>query len=185
MNKLLIVGAGGLGRMVLESASEYYDCYFIDDNYEIGSIICDTEVVGKIKDIQHLKNSFDYLIVAIGNNVFREELTNNALSYGYKVPNIFNHTAYISKYAKFGYGCIVLSNASIQNGACLGNGVVITANVEVHHDAEIFDFALVYSNSTIRTYAKIGQRTKIGSNVTIKNNTIIEPDSIIEDGEVR
>lgn len=185
MNKLLIVGAGGLGRMVMESAQENFECYFVDDSYLKGTIICDTKVVGKICDIKELKSSYDYLIVAIGNNAFREELTNKAISYGYTIPNIFNHTAYISKYAKFGYGCIVLSNASIQNGASLGNGVVITANVEVHHDAEIFDFALVYSNSTIRTYAKICKRVKIGSNVTIKNNTAIEQDCIIDDGEVR
>ena len=185
MERLLIVGAGGLGRMVMESALENFECYFIDDNYNAEDVICDVKVVGKIKDIKDLKEKFDNLVVAIGNNAFREKLTNEAISYGYKVPNIINSTAYISKFTKFGYGCIVLSNASIQNGAILGNGVVITANVEVHHDATIDDYALVYSNSTIRTYSHVGKRTKIGSNVTIKNNTKILEDSIIEDGDVR
>lgn len=185
MKKLLIVGAGGLGRMVMESALEEYDCYFVDDNYQIDDKICGIKVVGKIKDIKDLKSQYDCLIVAIGNNAFREELTNRAISYGYEVPNIFNKTAYISKFATFGCGCIVLSNASIQNGAVLGNGVVITANVEVHHDATIDDYSLIYSNSTIRTYTHIGKRTKIGSNVTIKNNTKILEDSIVEDGDVR
>ena len=185
MEKLLIVGAGGLGRMVMETALEDFDCYFIDDSYQLNDQICGIKVVGKINDIEQLKSHYDYLIVAIGNNAFREKLTNVAISYGYKIPNIINYSAYISPFAKFGYGCIVLSNASIQNGAVLGNGVVITANVEVHHDATIDGYALIYSNSTIRTYTHIGKRTKIGSNVTIKNNTKILEDSIIEDGDVK
>lgn len=183
MEKLLIVGAGGLGRMVMESAIENFECYFVDDNYKIDDEICGIKVVGKIDDIKTLKATFNNLIVAIGNNSFREQITNLAIKYGYNIPNIYNDTAYISKFATFGYGCIVLSNASIQNGAKLGSGVVVTANVEVHHDATIDDYALVYSNSTIRTYASVGKRVKIGSNVTIKNNTIIDQDSIIEDGK--
>lgn len=185
MEKLLIVGAGGLGRMIMESAIENFECYFVDDSYKIDDEVCGIKVVGKIDDIKTLKTTFNNLIVAIGNNSFREQLTNLAIKYGYNIPNIYNHTAYISKFATFGYGCIVLSNASIQNGAKLGNGVVITANVEVHHDAIIDDYALVYSNSTIRTYANIGKRVKIGSNVTISNNVVINDDENIENGEVR
>lgn len=31
MKKLLIVGAGGLGRMTLEAALNDFECYFVDD----------------------------------------------------------------------------------------------------------------------------------------------------------
>lgn len=185
MEKLLIIGAGGLGRMTMEAACDHYDCYFVDDNFQIDDEICGVKVVGKIIDLVHLKNDFHNAIVAIGNNKFREQLSNLLMKYGYNIPNIFHSTAYVSRFASFGYGCIVLSNASIQNGSRLGNGVVITANVEVHHDSSINDYALIYSNSTIRTYAKIGKRVKIGSNVSISNNVAIEDDYVIENGEVR
>lgn len=182
MNKLLIVGAGGLGRMTMESARTKYECYFIDDNISKDTFICDTKVVGKISDLEKLRSEYENLIVSIGNNQIRENITNNAIELGYKIPNIFNETAYISPYVKFGYGCIVLSNASIQNGAVLHNGVVITANVEIHHDCELDDYSLVYSNSTIRTNAYVGKRVKIGSNCCISNNRIVNEDTIIENG---
>ncbi len=185
MKKLLIVGAGGLGKMVMEAATENFECFFVDDNYSKGQLVCDTLVVGEIEDLKKLKEEYDFLIVAIGNNAFREKLTNEAIKLGFIIPNIINQTAYVSKYSQFGYGCIVLSNASIQNGAILKNGVVVTANVEIHHDALLNDYALVYSNSTIRTYANVGKRVKIGSNVTIKNSTIVNDDIVIDDGEVR
>lgn len=185
MDKLIIVGAGGLGRMTMESAVKNYDCFFVDDSFEKGTLICDVQVIGKISDLKELVKEYKNLIVAIGNNKFREELTNKAISYGYTIPTIINNTAYISPFSKIGYGTIILSNSSIQNGAIIGNGVVITANVEIHHDCEIQDYALIYSNSTIRTFANVGKRVKIGSNVSISNNVIVKEDEIIENGEVR
>lgn len=185
MDKLLIIGAGGLGRMTMEAASNQYQCYFVDDGFQVNDEICGIKVVGKIDDLKQLKDRFNNAIVAIGNNQFREKLSNSLIEYGYNLPNIFNSTAYISNFATFGYGCIVLSNASIQNGAKIGNGVVITANVEIHHDSKVNDYALIYSNSTIRTYAEIGKRVKIGSNVSISNSVIVADDSAIENGEVR
>ena len=75
--------------MVMESASEIYDCYFIDDNYNVDDVICGIKVVGKISEIKNLKFKYENLIVAIGNNILREKLTNEAISYGFKIPNIF------------------------------------------------------------------------------------------------
>ena len=46
--KLLLVGAGGFGRVVLEHASLQYDCFFVDDGYTAGDIICGAPVVGRI-----------------------------------------------------------------------------------------------------------------------------------------
>ena len=185
MEKLLIVGAGGLGRMTLEHAINKYECCFIDDAYRIGDIICNTQIVGRISDLKLLSKTYKYLICAIGNNKLREEITNIAISYEYIIPNIIAKSAYISDYAKIGYGNIMLNNVCIQNGAVLGNGIVITANSEIHHDCKIDDYSLIYSCSVIRTYAKIGKRVKIGSTVSISNDVIIDDDSVIENGEVR
>lgn len=183
-NKLLIVGAGGLGRMTMESAIAQYECYFLDDNYQKGTIICDCEVVGSISDLELLYPKYKNLIVAIGNNILREKLYKHAIHIGYCVPTIINDTAYVSNYCEIGSGTIILSNASIQNGAIIKNGVVITANVEIHHDCEVDDFALIYSNTTIRTNARVGKRVKIGSNVSISNDVIINDDEIINNGDV-
>lgn len=185
MEKLLIVGAGGLGRMTLEHAQTKYDCYFVDDAYNQGDIICDTQIVGKILDLKLLSKIYKYLICAIGNNKLREEITNIAINYGYTIPNIIADSVYISNYAKMGFGNILLNNVCIQNGAALGNGIVITANSEIHHDCQIGDYSLIYSCSVIRTYAKIGKRVKVGSTVSISNDVIIDDDSVIENGEVR
>ena len=45
MEKLLLVGAGGFGRVVLEHASALYDCAFLDDGD--ASIVDGVPVIGK------------------------------------------------------------------------------------------------------------------------------------------
>lgn len=182
MEKLLIIGAGGLGRMTLEVASLYYDCYFVDDAYENDNIICGVKVVGKIDDLPYLISFVDNAIIAIGNNLIRSQIFARLKKIGFNIPNIISPQAYVSKFSNIGMGCIILPFACIHNGATLGNSVVITSLVEVHHDCIIEDYSLIYSNSTIRTHAFIGKKAKIGSNVSIGNNVKILDSSIVCDG---
>ena len=55
--KLLLVGAGGFGRMVAEQAMLQYDCAFVDDGQAMGTEICGIPVVGKISDLPKLHRS--------------------------------------------------------------------------------------------------------------------------------
>lgn len=184
MEKLLLVGAGGFGRVVLEHASRAYDCAFVDDGYEKGAEICGAKVVGNLSDIASLYPEYRFLSVTIGNTVLRDKIYNQAREIGYEFPNIIGCNVYISSYAHVGEGCVILNNVTIQNGSKVGNGVILNPGVEIHHDSQVDDFSLIYTNSVVRTYAKVGKRVKIGSNVSISNEAIIEDDSIIEDGAV-
>ena len=184
MEKLLIIGAGGLGRMTMEAASNKYECFFVDDAYENGNVICNTTVVGKIKDLPDLVKLYKNAIVAIGNNALRESLTNYIVNLRYDVPSIISDKSYISKYSSIGKGSIILPMSCIQNGCSIGCGAVITSLVEIHHDSKIGNYSLIYSNSTIRTNAIVGNKVKIGSNVSVGNDVEIIDDSIIVDGTV-
>ena len=48
--KLLLVGAGGFGRVVSETAVLNYDCAFVDDGFGMGTEICGVEVIGNTSD---------------------------------------------------------------------------------------------------------------------------------------
>lgn len=182
MEKLLLVGAGGFGRVVLEHASLEYDCSFVDDGVEKGSFINDVEVIGSTNDLGSLKEQFNKLVVTIGNNKTRQRIYDQATKLGYSFPNIVQKTAFISKQANVGNGCIILNNAVIQNGARIGNGVIINPGVEIHHDCCIGDNVLIYTNSVVRSLARIGARAHIGSTLTISNEVIIPDDAVIPDG---
>ena len=157
--KLLLVGAGGFGRMVAEQAMLQYDCAFVDDGQLVGVEICGISVVGGLADLPELRKEYSLLVVGIGNNQFRAQVYEKANALGYGFPNIVAPSAYISPYAKLGCGCVVLQNACVQNGASVGNGVLLNAGTEVHCDAAVGDYALIYTNSVIRTGATVGSLT--------------------------
>ena len=125
--KLLLVGAGGFGRMVAEQAMIEYDCAFVDDGQPVGTDICGIPVVGSLADLPELRKDYDLLVVGIGNNQFRAQVYEKAKALGFAFPNIVAPSAYISPYAKLSCGCVVLQNACVQNGTSVGNGVMLNA----------------------------------------------------------
>lgn len=188
--KILLVGAGGFGRMVAEQAMLQYDCAFVDDGQPVGAEICGIPVVGGIANLPELRKDYDLLVVGIGNNGFRVQVYEKATALGYTFPNIIAASAYISPFAEIGKGCVILQNACIQNGAVVGNGVLLNAGAEVHCNATVKDYALIYTNSVIRTGAKVGHCARIGSNATICNNATVPdgadvPDCAAVHSEVR
>lgn len=178
---LLLVGAGGFGRMVAEQAMLQYDCAFVDDGQAVGTVICGISVVGGLADLPVLRKNYGLLVVGIGNNKFRAQVYEKAKSFGYTFPNIVAPSAYISPYAKMGCGCVVLQNACVQNGASVENGVLLNAGTEVHCDAAVEDYALIYTNSVIRTGAVVGSYARIGSNCTVCNSAIVPDGADITD----
>ena len=86
--KLLLVGAGGFGRMVAEQAMFQYDCAFVDDGQSVGAEICGIPVIGGLADLPELKKEYSLLVVGIGNNQFRAQVYEKAKSLGYAFPNI-------------------------------------------------------------------------------------------------
>lgn len=179
--KLLLVGAGGFGRMVAEQAMLQYDCAFVDDGQDVDTEICGIPVVGGLTDLRELRKEYGLLVVGIGNNRFRAQVYEKAKKLEFAFPNIVAPSAYVSPFAEVGCGCVVLQNACIQNGASVGSGVLLNAGTEIHCDATVGDYALIYTNSVIRTGSTVGNFARIGSNCTICNNATVPDGADIPD----
>lgn len=179
--KLLLVGAGGFGRVVSELAAMQYECAFVDDGIAPGTEICGLPVLGGTADLPRLFPAYRQLVVTIGNNAIREHLYRAAAEIGYAFPTLRHPSAYVSPYAKLGEGCVLLQHTTVQNGASVGSGVLLNPGVEIHHDSFVDDFALIYTNSVVRTYAKVGKRARIGSNVTVSNSACVPDDADVPD----
>ena len=182
MEKLLLVGAGGFGRVVLEHASGLYDCAFLDDGDS--AVVDGTPVIGKTSEMAKFYGDYKLLLVTIGNNKLRERLYQEAATIGYTFPNIIHPTAYISPHAHIGSGCVILNNAVIQNNARCGDGCILNPGVELHHDSTIGLYCLIYTNSVVRSLTHVGDRVWIGSNVTVSTSATVLDDEIIKDGRV-
>jgi sugar O-acyltransferase (sialic acid O-acetyltransferase NeuD family) len=182
MEKLLLVGAGGFGRVVLEHASGLYDCAFLDDGDAV--VVDGVPVIGKTDDMASFFPEYKLLLVTIGNNKLRERLYQEAVTIGYTFPNIIHPTAYISPHAHIGSGCVILNNAVVQNNAQCGDGCILNPGVELHHDSTIGSYCLIYTNSVVRSLTTVGDRVWIGASSTVTTSAVVEDDTIIEDGSV-
>lgn len=182
MEKLLLIGAGGFGRVVLEHAGLHYDCAFVDDGE--ATDVDGVSVIGKIADLPALFGDYKQLIVTIGNNALREEIYKTAIGIGYNFPNIIHPSAYISSHAHIGIGNLILNNVVIQNNARLGNGCILNPGVELHHDSSVGNHVLIYTNSVVRSLTHVGDRVWMGSTATVSTGATVPKDSHIEDGTV-
>lgn len=182
--KLLLVGAGGFGRVVLEHAQQEYECSLVDDGVEAGTVIDGAKVIGGTDKLASYFPGYQKLIVAIGNNTVREKIYKEARRIGYSFPNIIVPSAYVSPHSRIGDGCVILNNAVVQNGAVIGDGCLLNPGVEAHHDSCIGNYCLIYTNSVVRSLTHVGDRVWIGSTATVSTGASVPDDAVIEDGAV-
>ena len=182
MEKLLLVGSGGFGRVVLEHASAFYDCAFLDDGDTI--IVDGVPVIGKTSDMASFYPEYKQLLITIGNNALRERLYKEASAIGFTFPNIIHPSAYVSPHAHIGCGCVILNNAVVQNNARCGDGCILNPGVELHHDSTIGSYCLIYTNSVVRSLTSVGDRVWIGSTATVSTSAVVPEDTTIGDGVV-
>lgn len=148
--KLLIIGAGGHGKVVKEVAEAlniYEKIDFLDDN--------SPEAVGKISDMQKLKKSYQAAFVGIGNNTFRLELLTKLDAIGYDIPVLIHPTAYISKSAKIGKGTVVEPKAIVNANTVVKEGCIISVGAIVDHDVVVNDGAHCNAGSICKAGSEI------------------------------
>lgn len=161
MEKLLILGAGGLGRMVGEVADLtglYSEIVFLDDAAR------DDGVIGKCMDYTALLARYPVAVAAFGDNRLRLHWTHRLLRAGFRVPVIAHPTAIISPSAQLGAGCLVLHAAIVNTHAQLGDACLVNSAGIVDHDCTLEDGVHVNLNSTIKAWCHLRacQRTEAG-----------------------
>lgn len=164
MEKLLILGAGGFGKVVCEIAEELgYDVSFLDDAAR------GPKVVGRCMDYEGLYGEYTKAVVAFGNNRLRLRWINQLLEAGYEVPVLVHPTAWVSPSVQMGEGCLVLQQATVNTKCQLGKGCLINCGAIVDHDNRLEDGvhiclgAVIKANCCIKPLQKIEAGTVIFS----------------------
>lgn len=178
MEKLIIIGAGGHGRVVSETAklNGYQVIDFLDD--------ADNQTaVGKVADFIKYIGEADF-IVAIGNNAVRMKIQSDLKKAGANVVSLIHPNATVSESAAVGKGTVVMAGAVINAGAVIGDGAIINTCASVDHDCKIGDFSHIAVGARICGTVGIGDCTWIGAGATVINNINICSESLIGAGAV-
>jgi sugar O-acyltransferase (sialic acid O-acetyltransferase NeuD family) len=182
---LLIIGTGGQGKVVMDCAEKYYNKISFMTN-DLNSKKINNYPILFEEDItfDYILKNFDEVIVAIGNNNARLNLSLKYISYGIKLATIIHPNAVVSKYALVKEGTVIFANAVVNSFAKIGKACIINTGSIIEHDCILGDGVHVSPNAAIGGTVTIGKKTWICLGSSIANNIKIGGNVIVGAGSV-
>lgn len=178
MNRIVIIGAGGHGRVVADIAKAcgYNEIIFLDDT--------DTLLAkGKVSNFVEYKKDASF-IVAIGNNQIREKIQNQLLKNECKVTTLVHPNAVLGSNVSIGTGTVVMAGVVINTGARIGDGAILNTSSSVDHDCIVEKYCHIAVGAHLAGTVHVGQYTWIGAGTTVSNNATICENCMIGAGTV-
>ena len=182
MNSVIIVGAGGHGKVVADIIKAFGDEVFgyLDDDTTLGDTFNDYPILGIGDDFNKFKDhSF---IIAIGNPKTRERVAGEME--GVSWYTAIHPSAVISDSARIGEGSVVMPLAVINADARLGKHCIVNSGAIVEHDNVLEDYVHMAVGAKAAGTVHIGARTWVGIGAVIINNVNICADCMIGAGAV-
>ncbi|MGG0249781.1 acetyltransferase [Peribacillus frigoritolerans] len=187
MENLLILGAGGHGKVVSEIAfltNHWGNIAFLDDCDDLKEVL-GFPVIGKLGDYNSFKKEYQYAFVAIGNNKLRIKWIERLSREGYIMATLIHPFSSISKTSILGAGTVVMAGAVINPNTNIGIGCIINTSSSIDHDclleAGVHISPGVNIGGTVTlnkcSWACIG--SSVINNITIGSNVIVAAGAVV------
>lgn len=181
MNKLIIIGAGGHGKVIADIAVKngYENIGFLDD--------CATDncigfpVVGTVADAEKFNDGQTDFIIGIGDNAARKRI---AEKFEVNWTSLVHPSAEIAFNVTLGTGTAVMAKAVVNSSAVIGNHCIINSASVVEHDNIIDNYVHISPGSVLGGNVHIGEESHIGIGAAVKNNVNICKKSLVGAGGV-
>lgn len=178
--KLLILGAGGHGKVVADIAKSlniYNEICFLDDNPSLTSII-GLKVLGDISLFTNYVADFEFF-VAIGNANLRNKLISNILALNGRLPILIHPSAILGSDVNIGAGTVIMPGAIINASSKIGVGCILNTKCSIDHDCKLEDFVHISPNATLSGSVSIGSNSWVCAGAVISNHVEVCEDVII------
>ncbi len=182
MSGLLVLGAGGHGRVIADAASHSYQTIaFLDDSPD--SCECGRwPVLGPIKDLSSYRNDFTQVTVAVGDNARRLLLIERLIGDGVRIVSIVHPSATVSPNASIGSGSVILAQSAVNIGSRLGLGCIVNTGATIDHDCELGDGVHVSPGAHLAGNVSVGARAWIGIGAAVREGVKIGADVVVGAG---
>lgn len=181
MKRLAIIGAGGHGRVVAESAAAAgWEAVFYDDH--LTGLVDGWPVGGKADDA--LATRCDGTIVAIGNNRLRLDWIERLRAAGVTLATIIHPSAVVSRSAALGEGTFLAPGAIVGTGAVLGAGCIVNTAASVDHDCSLAEAVHLSPGVHLSGEVTIGTASWLGTGSSVRNRIRIGRDVVVGVGGV-
>lgn len=180
MNRLIIIGASGHGKVVADVAKHcgYTDIVFLDNDPDIREC-SGYSVIGPDTMTAELNGD---VFVAVGNAETRKRLMERDAERTF--PILIHPSAVIADDVEMSAGTVVMAGAVVNPGAKIGRGVIVNTSSSIDHDCIIKDYCHIAVGAHLSGTVVIGSETWIGAGATVINNVNICGNCIIGAGAV-
>ncbi len=172
--RLVVVGEGGHGRVVVEAAAA------------AGFQVVAQASAAGAAEVRALleRNGTSALAVAVGDNSVRANISAWAISAGAQLPVVVHPFSHVAPTAMIEAGSVILAGAVVGPGVRIGRGCIVNARAGVDHGCVLEDFAAVAPGATLGGDVHVGERSWIGLGASILEGRRIGADVVVGAGAV-
>lgn len=177
MNRLVLIGAGGHGKVAADTARDagWREIVFVDDAYPERTMNGTWPIVGRPGE-----GVMGDLFLTVGANAARARLwTELAIA---DSPVIAHPTAVISPDATLAPGVLAVAGTIVNAGARIGHGVILNTACSVDHDCLVGEFAHVSPGARLAGGVTVGARSWIGIGAVVRQGIRIGDDVVVGAG---
>lgn len=184
---LIIIGAGGHGRVVADSACEagWKVAGFLDPAMPKNTQVNNIAVLGDGKDTSLFVDFVNHaFFVGIGKGALRWQQFCALYSAGLTLPNIIHPFTHVSNSAKLGYGILVAAGAVVQANAEIGDAVIVNTGARIDHDCCIGEGSMIAPGAVLCGNVAVGAHAFIGAGAVVTPGVTIGKDAFVGAGSV-
>ncbi len=186
--KIVIIGAGDLGREVLWLISDinkvqnkYEVLGFLDDNEKkFGTMLGGHKVLGGTNMVYDLNVP---AVIAIQDGKLRKKIAEKLSGFD-NWETIIHPSTNIAESSKIGKGCILCAGVSISIDSNIGDHCFFNLSSIIGHDCELSNYVSILSRACISGHVKIGECSYIATNSTIVPYAKVGSNSMVGAGSV-
>lgn len=178
MKKIIIVGAGGFGRELLQWIKDINKITltweilgFIDDNTAaLDGVEIDYSIIGTISDWKP-KDDEEFAL-AIGSPALKRKIVAILKEKGAKFATVIHPTAILSGFADYGEGFIMFPYSKLSCNSTVGDFVTLLST-QIGHDNVIGDYSVISGGCNIVRNVVIGKDVFLAAGVCIAQDVKI------------
>lgn len=186
--KIFILGAGGLGREVLniyiDSGRVNEIIGFLDESISTKADIINNKPVYDISYLNEFPvDNKTYLICAIGSTK-RKSLIERLLRAGYQFDTVIHPSSIFSEWVKIGTGTIITAGVIMTSQIEISDHVLINLGAHIGHDVKIGNYVTISPSAEIMGNVTLGDNVYVSVNATIIEGVTVGDNAIIGAGAV-
>jgi len=175
LKKIVIIGAGGLGREVLATLRacnarrhEWDVLGFLDsDPKHAGSKVGGVPVLGGDDWCHSDKDGSVHYVCAIGNPKVRSRVVEKLSGMTGKFATIVHPEVRVPESVEIGVGTVVMAGTQFTTDAKIGSHVVLYLNCSITHDVSIGDFCMIAPGCNLSGACRLEMGVELGTGVSV------------------